>query len=131
MKWIIKRFLVFQRNVFWVLIQQRNNITASTKNWACRAIFDIFWVCYSTKKQLLDLAVDYHISCFVHQLLEKLILRKLYRFELLFFDGTVLTGKFCVGVPLNIQSIYLSIYVSMICSATNDIKFIALSYRFR
>ena len=34
---------------------------------------------------------------------------KLYRFELLFFDGTVITGKFCVGVPLNIQSIYLSI----------------------
>ena len=33
---------------------------------------------------------------------------KLYRFELLFFDGTVITGKFCVGVPLNIQSIYLS-----------------------
>ena len=31
-----------------------------------------------------------------------------YRNELLFFDGTVLTGKFCVGVPLNIQSIYLS-----------------------
>ena len=31
---------------------------------------------------------------------------KLYRFELLFFDGTVFTGKFCVGVPLNIQSIY-------------------------
>ena len=35
---------------------------------------------------------------------------KLYRFELLFFDGTVKTGKFCVGVPLNIQSIYLSIF---------------------
>ena len=34
---------------------------------------------------------------------------KLYRFESLFFDGTVITGKFCVGVPLNIQSIYLSI----------------------
>ena len=34
---------------------------------------------------------------------------KLYRFELLFFDGTVITGKFCVGVPLNNQSIYLSI----------------------
>ena len=32
---------------------------------------------------------------------------KLFRFTLLFFDGTVLTGKFCVGVPLNIQSIYL------------------------
>ena len=31
---------------------------------------------------------------------------KLYRFALLFFDDTVLTGKFCVGVPLNIQSIY-------------------------
>ena len=29
-------------------------------------------------------------------------------FESLFFDGTVITGKFCVGVPLNIQSIYLS-----------------------
>ena len=27
---------------------------------------------------------------------------KLYRFELLLFDGTVITGKFCVGVPLNI-----------------------------
>ena len=24
------------------------------------------------------------------------------------FDGAVLTGKFCVGVPLNIQSIYLN-----------------------
>ena len=35
---------------------------------------------------------------------------KLYRFALLFFDGTVITGKFCVGVPLNIQSIFLSIY---------------------
>ena len=34
---------------------------------------------------------------------------KLYKFELLFFDGTVLTGKFCVGVPLNILSIYLNI----------------------
>ena len=34
---------------------------------------------------------------------------KLYRFESLFFDGTVITRKFCVGVPLNIQSIYLSI----------------------
>ena len=30
-----------------------------------------------------------------------------YIFELLFFDGTVLTGKFRVGVPLNIQSLYL------------------------
>ena len=27
-----------------------------------------------------------------------------------FFDGSVLTGKFCVVVPLNIQSIYLSRY---------------------
>ena len=26
---------------------------------------------------------------------------------MLFFNGTVLTGKFCVGVTLNIQSIYL------------------------
>ena len=34
---------------------------------------------------------------------------KLYRFTLLFFDGTVITGKCFVGVPLNIQSIYLSI----------------------
>ena len=25
----------------------------------------------------------------------------------LFSDGTVITGKFCVGVPLNNQSIYL------------------------
>ena len=33
---------------------------------------------------------------------------KLYRFELLFFDGTVITGKFCVGVPLK-HPIYLSI----------------------
>ena len=39
-------------------------------------------------------------------LVEKLIIMKLYRFELLFFDGTVITGKFCVGVPLNNQSIY-------------------------
>ena len=31
----------------------------------------------------------------------------LYYFQkLLFFDGIVLTGKFCVGVSLNIQSIY-------------------------
>ena len=34
---------------------------------------------------------------------------KLYRFELLFFDGTVFTRKFCVCVPLNNQTIYLSI----------------------
>ena len=33
---------------------------------------------------------------------------KLCRFASLFFDGTVITGKFCVGVPLNNQSIYLS-----------------------
>ena len=33
---------------------------------------------------------------------------KLYRFELLFFDLTVLSGKFCVGVSLSIQLIYLS-----------------------
>ena len=31
--------------------------------------------------------------------------------EQLFFDGIVITGKFCVGVPLNIQSIYLSMIV--------------------
>ena len=29
------------------------------------------------------------------------------KFELLFFDGIVLTGKFCVGVLLYIQSIYI------------------------
>ena len=35
---------------------------------------------------------------------------KLYRFALLFFDGTVITGKLCVGVPLTSNlSIYLSI----------------------
>ena len=45
---------------------------------------------------------------------DKLIIMKLYRFELLLFDGTVITGKFCVGVPLNIQSIYLSYYLSII-----------------
>ena len=39
-----------------------------------------------------------------------LIVMKLYRFALLFFDGSVITGKFCVGVPVNNQSIYLSIY---------------------
>ena len=37
---------------------------------------------------------------------------KLYRFELLFFDGTVLTGKFCVGVPLEIQYNYLTMIVA-------------------
>ena len=35
------------------------------------------------------------------------------KFELLFFDGTVITGKFCVGVPLNNQSIYLSMPVNI------------------
>ena len=34
---------------------------------------------------------------------------KLYRFALLFFDGTVITREFCVGVPLNNQSIYLNL----------------------
>ena len=33
---------------------------------------------------------------------------KLYGFELLFFDGTVIIGKFSVGMPLNIQTIYLT-----------------------
>ena len=49
------------------------------------------------------------VTYLIDILVEKLIIMKLYRFELLFFDGTVITGKFCVGVPLNIQSIYLSI----------------------
>ena len=31
---------------------------------------------------------------------------KLYRFELLFFDITVLTRNCSVGVPLNVQSMY-------------------------
>ena len=41
------------------------------------------------------------------------LIRKSYRFELSFFDGTVtvLSGKFCVGVPLNIQSIYPVYYL--------------------
>ena len=34
---------------------------------------------------------------------------EIIRFALLLSDGTVLTGKFRVGVPLNIQSIYISI----------------------
>ena len=33
-------------------------------------------------------------------------LRGASRFALLFFDDTVITGKFCVGVPLNNQCIY-------------------------
>ena len=33
----------------------------------------------------------------------------------IFFDDTVIIGKFCVGVPLNIQSIYLPYN----CKATN------------
>ena len=43
---------------------------------------------------------------------------KLYRFALLFFDDTVITGKFCIGVPLNNQSIYLylSIYFCLTLS---------------
>ena len=49
------------------------------------------------------------VTYLIDILVEKLIVMKLYKFELLFFDGTVITGKFCVGVPLNIQSIYLSI----------------------
>ena len=38
-------------------------------------------------------------TCLVEILLEKLIVGKLCRYELLLFDGIVLTGKFCVGVP--------------------------------
>ena len=45
---------------------------------------------------------------------KKLIVMKLFRFALLFFDGTVLTEKFCVSVPLSIKSIYLSINVTCI-----------------
>ena len=60
-------------------------------------------------KMLVKLLI-YNGHLLVAELIEKLIIMKLYRFELLFFGGTVITGKFCVGVPLNIQSIYLSIY---------------------
>ena len=49
---------------------------------------------------------------FIYVNVEKSIVMKLYRFAFLFFDGTVITGQFCVGVPLNNQSIYLSIYVN-------------------
>ena len=62
-------------------------------------------------KMLVKLLI-YNGHLLVAELIEKLIIMKLYRFELLFFGGTVITGKFCVGVPLNIQSIYLSILVA-------------------
>ena len=39
---------------------------------------------------------------------------KLYRFELLLFDGTVLTVKFCVGVSLNI--LFVTYIISEICT---------------
>ena len=45
-------------------------------------------------------------------IVEKVMYEIIYRFELLFFDGSVLTGKFCVGVPLNIQSIYINCWLN-------------------
>ena len=48
-----------------------------------------------------------------------IIVMKLYRFELLFFDGTVLTEKFRVEVPLNIQSIHLSIFSIIHCTKSH------------
>ena len=52
--------------------------------------------------------------CVFDSVIREIIVMKLQRSELLFFDGTVLTEKFCVGVPLNIQYIYLCIRLSIV-----------------
>ena len=45
-------------------------------------------------------------------------------------NGTVITGKFCVGVPLNIQSIYLSIVCVILLGSHRMLKYIYYFYAF-
>ena len=59
-----------------------------------------------TSEPEISIQASEMVTYWIEILVEKLITMKLYRSELIFFDGTVITGKFCVGVPLNIQSIY-------------------------